>query len=141
MTPRLIGRLEIRYENGGTDVIVTDRSWRTALGPLVTDAWYSGSDCDARRKQPGWDRPRSDLSATAKRRDGSVMGWTDAGFASTVRSSTSRWGATPPPGTLARRGATQAAQALALDAGLVPADRREQVPSGRFRFVAVGSAT
>src|SRR5690606_38530048 len=81
VTPRLIGRLEIRYDDGSEDAIVTDRSWRTALGPLVTDAWYSGSDYDARREQPGWNLPGSDLSATAKRRDGSDMGWTSAGIA------------------------------------------------------------
>jgi alpha-L-rhamnosidase len=81
VTPRLIGRLEITYRDGGTDAIVTDRSWKTALGPLVTDAWYSGSDYDARREQPGWNLPGSDLTASAKRRDGSAMGWTSAGIA------------------------------------------------------------
>ncbi|MEU8380467.1 family 78 glycoside hydrolase catalytic domain [Streptosporangium sp. NPDC048865] len=81
VTPRFIGRVEIGYEDGSTDTIVTDRSWRTALGPLVTDAWYSGSDYDARREQPGWDRPGSDLTATAERRDGSPTGWTSAGIA------------------------------------------------------------
>lgn len=81
VTPRLIARLEISYANGKNDVIVSDRSWHTALGSLVTDAWYSGADYDARREQPGWDLPRSDLSATAKRRDGSAMSWGAAGFA------------------------------------------------------------
>ncbi|WP_204358955.1 alpha-L-rhamnosidase [Streptosporangium sp. 'caverna'] len=81
VTPRLIGRIEISYEDGSTDTIVTDRSWRTALGPLVTDAWYSGADYDARREQPGWDKPDSNLSATAKRRDGSPTGWISAGIA------------------------------------------------------------
>ncbi|MED7931670.1 family 78 glycoside hydrolase catalytic domain [Nonomuraea sp. LP-02] len=81
VTPRLIARLEITYAGGSSDVIVSDRSWRTALGPLVTDAWYSGSDHDARREQPGWDRPGADLSPTAKRRDGSAMEWTSAGLA------------------------------------------------------------
>ncbi|MBE1582347.1 family 78 glycoside hydrolase catalytic domain [Nonomuraea angiospora] len=81
VTPRLIARLEITYTDGSPDVIVSDRSWRTALGPLVTDAWYSGSDHDARREQPGWDSPGADLSPTAKRRDGTLMAWTDAGIA------------------------------------------------------------
>ncbi|WP_103963257.1 family 78 glycoside hydrolase catalytic domain [Nonomuraea solani] len=81
VTPRLIARLEITYANGSSDVIVSDRSWRTALGPLVTDAWYSGSDHDARREQPGWDSPGADLSPAAQRRDGSAMAWTDAGIA------------------------------------------------------------
>ncbi|MEV5691615.1 alpha-L-rhamnosidase [Micromonospora globbae] len=81
VTPRLIARLEISYAGGGTDVIVSDRSWRTALGPLVTDAWYSGADYDARREQPGWNAPGADLSATATRRDGTPTGWTNAGIA------------------------------------------------------------
>ncbi|WP_327583669.1 glycoside hydrolase family 78 protein [Nonomuraea sp. NBC_00507] len=81
VAPRMIARLEIAYSNGSTDVIVSDRSWRSALGALVTDAWYSGSDYDARREQVGWDLPGSDLSATAKRRDGSDMSWVDAGIA------------------------------------------------------------
>jgi alpha-L-rhamnosidase len=81
VTPRFIGRVEIRYTDGTTAVVVTDRSWRTALGPLVTDAWYSGADHDARREQPGWDRPGADLSPTARRRDGSTMDWRAAGIA------------------------------------------------------------
>ena len=81
VTPRLIGRAELRYTDGSTDVIVTDRSWRTALGPLVTDAWYSGADHDARREQPGWNQPGADLSPAATRRDGSTMDWTSAGIA------------------------------------------------------------
>ncbi|MEV0621980.1 family 78 glycoside hydrolase catalytic domain [Nonomuraea sp. NPDC050404] len=80
VTPRMIARLEITYAGGSSDVIVSDRSWRTALGPLVTDAWYSGADHDARREQPGWDRPGADLSPTARRRDGSAMDWTSAGL-------------------------------------------------------------
>ncbi|MET7425769.1 family 78 glycoside hydrolase catalytic domain [Dactylosporangium sp. NPDC005555] len=81
VTPRLIARLEIAYTNGSTDVVVSDRSWRTALGPLVTDAWYSGADHDARREQPGWNQPDANLSVTAKRRDGTATGWIDAGIA------------------------------------------------------------
>jgi alpha-L-rhamnosidase len=81
VTPRLIARLEIGYADGSRDVVVSDRSWRTALGPLVTDAWYSGADHDARREQPGWDAAGADLSATARRRDGTPAGWTAAGIA------------------------------------------------------------
>ncbi|KAJ3542971.1 hypothetical protein NM208_g3810 [Fusarium decemcellulare] len=73
VTPRLIGRLEITYTDGSTDTIVTNRSWRTKLGPLILDNWYSGSDYDARREQPGWDGPGADLT--------SAKNWTSAGFA------------------------------------------------------------
>jgi alpha-L-rhamnosidase len=63
------------------DTIVSDRNWMTALGPSVTSMWYSGTDYDARREQPGWDAPGADLSATATRRDGSLTGWIAAGIA------------------------------------------------------------
>ena len=95
--------VEIRYTDGSTDVIVTDRPWRTALGPLVTDAWYSGSDYDARREQPGWNRPGSDLTATATRRDGSAMEWTNAGIA--------------PPPNLATRLVARAAEPVRVAGG------------------------
>ncbi|KAM9883199.1 alpha-l-rhamnosidase [Verticillium dahliae] len=72
VTPRFIARLEIMFDNGSSTIIVTDRSWRTALGPLVTDAWYSGSDYDARREQLGWDEPGTDLKSST---------WTSAGIA------------------------------------------------------------
>jgi alpha-L-rhamnosidase len=114
VTPRLIGRLEIRYDDGSTDVIVTDRSWRTALGPLVTDAWYSGSDYDARREQPGWDRPRSDLTATATRRDGSPMEWTDAGIA--------------PPPNLATRLVARTAEPITVQEELTPVSVTNPAP-------------
>lgn len=81
VSPRLLARLEIAYADGSADAIVTDPSWRTALGPTVTDNWYSGSDYDARREQPGWDRAGADLSEAATRRDGTPTGWTAAGIA------------------------------------------------------------
>jgi alpha-L-rhamnosidase len=114
VTPRLIGRMEIRYHDGSEDVVVTDRSWRTALGPLVTDAWYSGSDYDARREQPGWDEPGSDLSATADRRDGSDMGWTDAGIA--------------PPPNLATRLVARAAEPVTVHEELTPVSVTNPAP-------------
>ncbi|KAG7125417.1 Alpha-L-rhamnosidase like protein [Verticillium longisporum] len=72
VTPRFIARLEIMLDDGSSTIIVTDRSWRTTLGPLVTDAWYSGSDYDARREKLGWDEPDTDLKSSV---------WTSAGIA------------------------------------------------------------
>lgn len=63
VSPRLIGRLEITYESGRSTRIVTNREWQTALGPLITDAWYSGTDYDARLEQVGWDQPATNLSS------------------------------------------------------------------------------
>ncbi|MFH8249025.1 family 78 glycoside hydrolase catalytic domain [Microbacterium sp. B2969] len=81
VTPRLIGRIEVNYTDGSSDQIVTDRSWRAASGALVTDAWYSGEDYDARREQVGWNQPGAVLGEGAVRRDGSPMNWASAGIA------------------------------------------------------------
>ena len=81
VTPRMIARLELTKANGSVDTIVSDRSWKAALGPTVTDNWFSGSDYDSRREQPGWTAPGADLSETARRRDGSAVGWVRAGIA------------------------------------------------------------
>jgi alpha-L-rhamnosidase len=114
VSPRFIARLEISYTNGATDVIVSDRRWRAALGPLVTDAWYSGADYDARRDQPGWDRPGSDLSASATRRDGSATGWIDAGIA--------------PPPNLATRLVARAAEPVKVVESFSPVSVTNPVP-------------
>ncbi|MEU4424460.1 family 78 glycoside hydrolase catalytic domain [Actinoplanes sp. NPDC024001] len=103
VTPRFIARLEISYADGRETVIVSDREWRAALGPLITDAWYSGSDFDARREQPGWDRPGADLSAAAKRRDGTPTGWIAAGIAPPPNLATKLVARTAPPITIADR--------------------------------------
>ncbi|MET8080365.1 family 78 glycoside hydrolase catalytic domain [Streptomyces sp. NPDC005303] len=81
VTPRLIARLELTKADGTVETVVSDRSWRTALGPTVTANWYSGSDYDSRREQPAWTAPGADLGESARRRDGTAMGWTDAGIA------------------------------------------------------------
>jgi alpha-L-rhamnosidase len=114
VSPRFIARLEISYAHGATDVIVSDRRWRAALGPLVTDAWYSGADYDARREQPGWDRPGSDLSATATRRDGTATGWIDAGIA--------------PPPNLATRLVARAAEPVKVVETFTPVSMTNPAP-------------
>jgi alpha-L-rhamnosidase len=114
VTPRLIGRAEIRYTDGSHDVIVTDRSWRTALGPLVTDAWYSGTDYDARREQPGWNTPGADLRPSAKRRDSSTMDWTSAGIA--------------PPPNLATKLVARTAEPITVQEELTPVSVTNPVP-------------
>ncbi|BDZ64671.1 hypothetical protein GCM10025877_16090 [Agromyces mangrovi Wang et al. 2018] len=81
VTPRLIGRIEVSYTDGTSDVIVTDRDWRAASGALVTDAWFAGEDFDARRVQPGWNEPGADLTDAATRRNGANVNWASAGIA------------------------------------------------------------
>ncbi|MCX5358664.1 glycoside hydrolase family 78 protein [Streptomyces sp. NBC_00124] len=81
VSPRLIARLELTKADGTVQTVVSDRSWRAALGPTVVANWYSGSDHDARREQPTWTAPGADLGESAKRRDGTAVGWVDAGIA------------------------------------------------------------
>ncbi|WP_245923410.1 alpha-L-rhamnosidase [Paractinoplanes atraurantiacus] len=114
VTPRFIGRLEITYSDGSRDTIVTDRSWRAALGPLVTDAWYSGSDYDARREQPGWNVPGADLSEKATRRDGTPTGWISAGIA--------------PPPNLATELVARAAEPVTVQEVFKPVSVTNPVP-------------
>jgi alpha-L-rhamnosidase len=81
VTPRLIARLEMTRADGSVEAVVSDRSWQAALGATTTANWFSGSDYDSRREQPGWTEPGADLGASAKRRDGSPVGWVRAGIA------------------------------------------------------------
>ena len=79
VTPRLIGRLEITYTDGTTETIVTNRDWRAAFGPAVTDHWFGGTDYDARRER-GW--TPAPTSATRRRAvTAAPMGWRSAGIA------------------------------------------------------------
>ena len=82
VTPRFIGRLE-SHATATAAVARSSPTGRgaTAFGPLVTDAWYSGADYDARREQPGWNEAGSDLGPTARRRDGTATEWVSAGIA------------------------------------------------------------
>ena len=43
--------------------IGSDETWKYALGPIVFTCIYGGEDYDARREQPGWDRPGFDDGA------------------------------------------------------------------------------
>ncbi|PSN63042.1 putative alpha-L-rhamnosidase [Corynespora cassiicola Philippines] len=97
VTPRLIGRLEITYSDGSTNTIVTDRSWHTALGPLVTDNWYSGADYDARREIADWDGPNVQLNSS---------NWIAAGNA--------------PPPNLATRLVARAAEVIRVQEHFTP---------------------
>src|SRR5262249_8343859 len=97
VTPRMIARLEIARADGSVDAIVSDRSWRAALGPTVTDNWFRGPDYGTGGEQAGWRSPGADVSETAMRRDGSPVGWISAGIAPPPNLTTELvWRAAPP---------------------------------------------
>jgi alpha-L-rhamnosidase len=55
--PKLMVRLSLEYEDGTTDNVVSDLSWKAAGGPVIYDDVRRGEIYDAQREQPGWDRP------------------------------------------------------------------------------------
>lgn len=60
--PRLWLQLHLEFEDGSTQNVVTDGSWKTSEGPITFSCIYGGEDYDARREQPGWDSPGFDDS-------------------------------------------------------------------------------
>lgn len=52
--PCLVAKLEIEYDDGTTETVVSDTSWKVAEGPLVRNSLYLGEVYDARRETPGW---------------------------------------------------------------------------------------
>jgi alpha-L-rhamnosidase len=55
--PRLLAQLELEYEDGSTQRIVTDESWRAAYGPWREADLLMGASYDARRELLKWDEP------------------------------------------------------------------------------------
>jgi alpha-L-rhamnosidase len=54
--PRLLLQIEIEYEDGTRETLVSDESWRvTAAGPIRSNNEYDGESYDARMEMPGWD--------------------------------------------------------------------------------------
>ena len=59
---KLYAQLEITYDDGSTQTILSDETWKWANGPTVTSHWYGGEDYDARLELPGWDSPGYDYT-------------------------------------------------------------------------------
>jgi alpha-L-rhamnosidase len=56
--PRFMMQVNIEYEDGSTEVVGTDQSWRyTMEGPFRRTSMYDGVEYDARREIPGWAEP------------------------------------------------------------------------------------
>lgn len=64
--PRMTCRIEVEYESGERDVLLSDGSWRTSPGPLQENGIYYGERYDARVDIDGWDRPGFDDGAWDK---------------------------------------------------------------------------
>ncbi len=58
--PRALVQLVVEFDDGTSQTIVTDESWRVSDGPVMRNSVYLGEFYDARREQPGWDKPGFD---------------------------------------------------------------------------------
>jgi alpha-L-rhamnosidase len=50
----LLFQLEIEYQNGRKETIISDGSWKAATGPIRMSSFYHGETYDARMEIPGW---------------------------------------------------------------------------------------
>jgi hypothetical protein len=47
--------MEVEFEDGASQRIVSDESWKAADSPITFSCIYGGEDYDARKEQAGWD--------------------------------------------------------------------------------------
>ena len=55
--PRLWVQLEIEHDDGSTQTVASDASWKTAWGPYLEGEFLHGETYDARKELAGWDLP------------------------------------------------------------------------------------
>lgn len=55
--PKMICRIQLEYQNGAIENIVSDKSWKTAPGPVLYSSIYGGEDFDASLEPYGWNNP------------------------------------------------------------------------------------
>lgn len=60
--PSVCLNLHITYEDGKTEIISTDKSWKTALSPLIFNSIYTAAHYDARKEIKNWNLPGFDDS-------------------------------------------------------------------------------
>jgi alpha-L-rhamnosidase len=53
--PQLLTQLEVEYEDGSTQIVASDGSWRSSTGPILFSDLLTGESYDAREEMPGWD--------------------------------------------------------------------------------------
>jgi alpha-L-rhamnosidase len=58
----LLAQLEVEYEDGTTQTVVSDGSWKSSTGPILYSDLLVGESYDARREMSGWNEPGFDDS-------------------------------------------------------------------------------
>jgi alpha-L-rhamnosidase len=59
-TPRCLVQIEIEYEDGSRQIVVSNEEWKTAPSPIVHNGLHTGEIYDARLEQPAWTKPGFD---------------------------------------------------------------------------------
>ncbi len=58
--PRMLVQLHLTYQDGSTETIATDDTWKCSEGPVREADLLMGCEYDARLEMPGWDAPGFD---------------------------------------------------------------------------------
>jgi alpha-L-rhamnosidase len=61
--PKMILKLLLNYEDGTSETVVSDQSWKVTESPVTYSNLYSGETYNANLEPEGWDRPEFDDSA------------------------------------------------------------------------------
>jgi alpha-L-rhamnosidase len=61
--PAFAAQLELRYDDGSVDRVVTTAAWKTHDAPIISSGLYAGEHMDARAAVAGWSSPTLDTSA------------------------------------------------------------------------------
>jgi alpha-L-rhamnosidase len=61
--PRLLAQLVIELDDGSTQVVATDASWKASYGPIRHADLLIGCEYDSRLEMPGWDKAGFDDAA------------------------------------------------------------------------------
>ncbi|MCW1886418.1 glycoside hydrolase family 78 protein [Luteolibacter flavescens] len=54
---RLKAQLQLTYDDGSTELVTSDGSWKASTGPILEADMFAGETYDARLEQEGWDAP------------------------------------------------------------------------------------
>lgn len=55
--PKMMCRIHLEYQDGTSENVISDGSWKTAPSPVTYSSIYGGEDYDARLEQQGWNTP------------------------------------------------------------------------------------
>ena len=60
--PKAIAQIVVGYADGSEEIIISDQSWKTSAGPVVSSCLFDGEVYDATLEQAGWDKSGFDDS-------------------------------------------------------------------------------